>query len=414
MNRCRPRPGRCWTLLLLIVLAGCEQRPADSDVHRGDTGSAGLRVQSLLSEAADAEPGTTGFARAEPDTAIVLPRDHGPHPTFRSEWWYLTLMLSDQRGREFGGQFTLFRQALTAQQPEGAANPWRTNQVYMAHLAVTDVAGKRHQSAERISRAHPALAGVQAAPFAAWLEDWRFASAGSTFLPLQLNAGDAGFSWALSMDSDKPIVLQGKSGYSAKGPDQGSHYYSLTRLNVQGTLTLSGTEIPVRGTGWLDREWSTSVLSAGQTGWDWFALQLADGRDLMVFNLRREDCSRDPFDHGIVVDAEGNARLLQAEDFELTPLRAWRGPARDVLEPVRPCIPSSTGDSAANDTARTAGPWPLEWRLRLAEETFVIRASILDQRMRTSVRYWEGLVEVFSESPRREVGRGYMELTGYE
>ena len=207
----------------------------------------------------------------------------------------------------------------------------------------------------------------------------------------------------------RPLVLQGERGYSAKGPGQGSHYYSATRLDVQGTVTIDGRVVPVHGGGWLDREWSTSVLSADQVGWDWFALQLDDGRDLMMFNLRRADCSRDAFDHGVLVSADGSYRTLRATDYALRPLSVWRGPGNDTLQPaVDRCAQLPTA------APRTPAGWPLEWSVRVGEERFVVRAAVRDQRMQTAVPYWEGLVDVYREGAAEDpVGRGYMELTGY-
>lgn len=388
---------------LVWLLGACDgdvsNAPGDSSVDAVSVGS-GLRLQTLLGE----EGNNTGYLRASPERRIAFPQDHGPHPGFRSEWWYLTLMLEDDNGSAYGGQFTLFRQALAPAEPATSENPWRTGQVYLAHLAMTDAARDDHRFAERLARGQPELAGAQSTPFAAWLEDWRLASVGETFLPMQLNAGGADFHWSLDLDSSKPLVLQGNEGFSAKGPGQGSHYYSATRLQVRGSLTVDEREIPVQGTGWLDREWSTSVLSAEQVGWDWFALQLDDGRDLMMFNLRRADCSPDPFDHGVLVGADGSYRTLRADDYELQPVGLWAGPGHRQLQPPAP-------GCAQNPEQRT---WPLEWSVRVGEEKFLVRAAVLDQRMQTTVPYWEGLVEVYlASAPEVRVGRGYMELTGY-
>ncbi|MGI9327783.1 MAG: lipocalin-like domain-containing protein [Pseudomonadales bacterium] len=399
-------PGRLSLLcaLALIAVFGCSgPETVDSQSEKAPPGG-GVRLQAVLGDAQIA----ADFARASPEVRLQFPQDHGPHPQFRSEWWYLTLMLEDSQGNEYGGQFTLFRQALAAGREARADNPWDAAQVYLAHLAATDVAGGRHRFAERISRSHPELAGVLAQPFAAWLENWRLASRGAAFLPLTLHAAADSFAWDLALDSTRPLVQQGHSGYSAKGPGQGSHYYSLTRLQAQGKLSLDGRAVAVHGSGWLDREWSTSVLSAGQQGWDWFALQLRDGRDLMMFRLRRDDCDRDPYDHGVLVDAEGRSQRLDAEQFTLTPLREWRGPEHAALVPVAGC-------KVAADASRSPGhgPWPLEWQLQLGNEQFRIRAALLDQRMRTSVQYWEGLVHVYDAAGETQLGRGYMELTGY-
>ncbi|MFK7912781.1 MAG: lipocalin-like domain-containing protein [Pseudomonadales bacterium] len=380
--------GLCFATLGVGGCDGASGRDTRAQNVPAQTGS-GLRLQSVLGAEAD----NRGFQQAAADTAIVFPADHGPHPGFRSEWWYLTLVLKDVDGNAYGGQFTLFRQALQAPAaPEPNANPWRSSQTWLAHLAMTDVAGSDHRFAERLSRGHTELAGARAQPFAAWLEDWRLASSSDAFLPLQLTAIADDFGWSLTLDGARPLVLQGDQGFSAKGPGQGSHYYSATRLEVQGTLAIDSRSVTVQGTGWLDREWSTSVLSARQVGWDWFALQLDDGRDLMMFNLRRDDCSRDPFDHGVLVSADGGYQKLQAADYDLRPLAIWRGPRQEALQPAV--------DRCA-DAASAVQGWPLEWSVRVGEEQFLLRAAVSDQRMQTRSRSGKGWSTCIAPSSRR-------------
>ncbi|MEM1230783.1 MAG: lipocalin-like domain-containing protein [Pseudomonadota bacterium] len=391
------RGGRLLARLLVLLLVGCGEAP-----RMAPEPAAGGRfsVAELLGEQGEgADP--PSYAVADPGYRLQFPLDHGPHPRFKSEWWYLTLNLSDADGAEFGGQFTIFRQALRAGAPRSDRdNPWATAQVYLGHLAMTDVAAGQHRFAERLSRGLPPLAGSRSAPFAVWLDDWRLESTGTTFLPARLEAGGEDFRWSLTLNEGKPRVLQGQAGFSPKGPEQASHYYSYPRLQVSGTLQQGTRETVVTGTGWLDREWSTSVLSAGQVGWDWFALQLDDGRDLMLFNLRREDCSRDPYDHGLLVAADGRSEYLAAERFELTPLRQWSAGwgRHSAWRPLDAC---------------RAEHWPLEWRVTVDDERFLVRAALSDQRMLTTVHYWEGLVRVFDEHGDVPLGRGYLELTGY-
>lgn len=315
---------------------------------------------------------------------FAFPRDHGAHPEFRSEWWYLTAVLKTDDGRLFGTQFTLFRQGLTprepaAESPEGAA-AWRTGQIYMAHTAVSDVATQNHLHAERIVRGHPALAGVTASPFSAYLEGWQLASLSTDFWPLELTVETADFDVALSLTGTKPVVRQGERGLSHKGPDNASYYYSIPRIRAEGTVRVGGDQHAVKGLAWLDREWSTSVLAPEYAGWDWFALHLDDGRDLMAFRLRRVDGAPDPYGAGKLVTADGQSTTLSATDFTLAVKDTWRG-------------------------------WPLHWELRLHDERFDIEATFEDQIMDTSVRYWEGVVMVSAEG--EPAGTGYMELTGY-
>jgi predicted secreted hydrolase len=258
----------------------------------------------------------------------------------------------------------------------------------MAHLALSDTTTARHIDDQRIVRAHPQLAGARAQPFAVWVDGWRLASVGATLLPLQLNAESQSFGIDLVMHEGKPIVLQGERGLSRKGPQQASYYYSMTRLHAAGTLRVGERTIKVHGRAWLDREWSSQVLGQDHIGWDWFALQLDQGEDVMVGQLRRRDGARDPYDSGVQVDPDGTYRVLQAKDFTLMPLQYWRDD-RGVR-------------------------WPIRWQLTLAEppRTFVIQAAFPNQRMDTALVYWEGLVYVLGPDAHT-IGRGYMELTGY-
>ncbi len=327
-----------------------------------------------------------GFQRAATVRTLRFPADHGPHPEYRIEWWYLTGSVQDAQGQWYGVQFTAFRRAMAP--PASHGNPWRTSQVYMAHLAVSDTTTSRHLEDQRVARAHPQLAGARAQPFAVWVDGWTLASVGETFLPLQLKAQSESFGMDLVMREGKPIVLQGEQGLSRKSERHASYYYSITRLHAEGTLRVGGHMIEVRGRAWLDREWSTGVLDPGQVGWDWFGLQLHAGDDVMVGQLRRRDGSRDPYNSGVRVDANGVYRVMQAEDFTLTPLQYWRD------------------ERGVN--------WPIRWQLTLTEppETLVIKAAFPNQRMDTALVYWEGLVVVL-DANERAIGRGYMELTGY-
>lgn len=360
---------------LLGLAAGCgENEPQSTDVELAP----GPRAADVLSN------GGAGFAEADGPRTFQFPADHAAHPAYRSEWWYLTYALKDAAGAEFGVQFTLFRRALF---PGGdSADPWRNGQAYLAHFAVTDVQAARHRETERLARGHPALAGVreEGRQVVAWLEDWRLLMAADS--AWTLNAAADGMAAALQMRPSKPVVLQGEAGLSAKGPGQASYYYSVPRLQTTGTVQIDGRHHKVSGLGWLDREWSTSALSPGQIGWAWFALMLNDGADLMAFQLRRQDSTRDPHDHGAWIDPKGNKRTLTPADFRLTPTHHWRD------------------DQGAQ--------WPTTWRLDLGEQRFTITASLNDQRMDTLFTYWEGLVKV-TDAAGQDVGRGYMELTGY-
>lgn len=359
------------------LLVGC----GDAPIRPPSAELAPLRTAA--SGAADRHQ---GFARAERPISFVFPRDHGPHPAFRSEWWYLTAVLADDQGREFGVQFTLFRQGLEPRRGEHTATAgaaaWRSGQIFMGHAAVSDVSARRHWQDERLARGHPALAGAQASPFQAYIEGWRLASVGQRFWPLRLTVSTRQFAIDLSLAGVKPVVAQGEGGLSRKGPDNASYYYSIPRIDAHGSVAVAGAEHTVRGSAWLDREWSTSVLAAEYAGWDWFALRLEDHRDLMLYRMRRVDGKPDHYNAGAVIDAAGQARILSAADFSLTALETWRG-------------------------------WPVAWRLTLRGEprAYTIRAAFEDQVMDTAVRYWEGVVYVDDDD--RRLGVGYMELTGY-
>lgn len=351
----------------------------------------GMRISSVLGEQDYA-----GFNKATQVREFSFPGDHGPHPGFRSEWWYITAVLKDTGGREFGVQYTLFRQALTPT-PTGDG-PWHSGQAYMAHVAVTDVDSGRHLHDQRFVRGHPELAGVTTADgFRAWLENWvlQGLTVDAHQFDLRLQAPTTRFDLDLVLRQQQPIVLQGDAGLSHKGAGSASYYYSMPRMQISGEIVLDGQRHEVTGLGWLDREWSTSVLPDGVAGWDWFALQFSDASSLMAFRLRREDGLRDKFDHGLKVPAfdasaqssEVHGTVLDSEDFELTPMRYW--------------------------VDKSGISWPVRWQLSLQNEQFFIEALVDDQLMDTGILYWEGIVGV-TDADGTSVGRGYMELTGYD
>jgi predicted secreted hydrolase len=385
----RAIPGLVVAGVVLLALA-LWLRP---DATR-DAASDGVRVASLLGDPQLPE----GFARATRPGAIRLPADHGPHPGFQSEWWYFTGHLdgpvgdqSDQQRRRFGFQLTFFRFA-TAPEPPERESAWASNQLYMAHFAITDVDGQRHRVAERFSRGAAGLAGARAEPFEVWLDDWQAVSRGESFLPLRLDARDADLGLKLRVEPGKPPVLQGDQGLSRKGPEPGnaSYYYSYTRLPVSGLISLGGDDIAVRGEAWLDREWSSSSLGAGVQGWDWFGLQLDDGRELMLYSLRDDSGNPTRFSAATLVAADGRAEHFPVDAFELVAQRRWR-------------------------SANTGVNWPVAWQLRLpaAGLDLEIRALVDDQEQRVAVLYWEGAVEVRDRRAGDRVGRGYLEMTGY-
>lgn len=334
-----------------------------------------------------------GYQRAYEPRPLQFPADHGPHPDFRNEWWYVTGNLADAAGRQLGYQLTLFRIAL-APIPPAADSAWRTNQVYMGHFALTDVSGNRHYGFERFSRGAMGLAGAQATPFRVWLEDWALTGVESDAFPLQVHAQEGDIAIDLTLNATRPVVVQGDRGLSQKSAEPGnaSYYYSYTRLPTQGVVSVGDQRFTVSGASWLDREWSTSALGPDQSGWDWFALQLDDGRDLMFYRLRRKDGGMDPFSRGVLVASGGQARLLRWDEVDLQPLGEWTSP--------------KNGDR-----------YPAGWRLRVPAEKLdlTITPKVADQEMRLTVRYWEGAVAVTGHTGDKPThGQGYLEMTRYE
>lgn len=381
-------------VIMLAVPAAFGQGAASgAGTLPGSDGRPGLDLGALIGGDADAAmAGDSGYAVAEAPRPFDFPADHAAHPDFRSEWWYLVSHLKADDGRDYGVQFTLFRQALAPPvESDAEASRWRTRQVWMAHVAVSGPDGG-HRAKERFARGAMGLAGVRAAPFAAWLEDWRLESVHpEQMFPLRLIVRDddpvRGFEVELEFDAARGPILQGDQGLSRKSERGGnaSFYYSFTRMEARGRMRLDDEVIAVKGLGWMDREWSTSVLDAGQIGWDWFALHLDDGRDLMVYQIRRDDGSIDGASGGVVVTEDGASEAITGTDFSLEPLTFWQ---------------DETGTS-----------WPVSWRLTVP--SIGIRGRIAarhpDQLNRLALRYWEGRVCLDGPVP----GCGYLEMTGY-
>ena len=333
------------------------------------------------------------FARAVTVREFSFPEDHGPHPEFQTEWWYFTGNLTADDGRRFGYQLTFFRSALTAD-PEPRTSAWAASQAWMAHFAVSapDEAEPRFFSRERYARGAGGMAGAEIGPFRVWLEDWS-AEGGEGMPPARLRATADDVAIDLLLEPGKPPVLQGDRGLSQKGRDPGnaSYYYSLTRMPTTGRVVVGGRESRVSGLSWMDREWGTSSLDEGVVGWDWFSLQLEDGRDLMAYQLRREDGTADPLSAGSLVAADGEAVYLPGSEYRIEPLATWRSAA----------------------TGRT---YPSRWRLTLParELDLVIEPLLENQELDHSFVYWEGAVSFRGTAAGETVGgRGYVELTGY-
>jgi predicted secreted hydrolase len=367
---------RVGSFLLILALASCRE-PA-SQPH------ASLSVAGALRGADD-----RGYARALAPREFHFPADHGPHPEFRTEWWYYTGNLATAEGRRFGYQLTFFRSGLAPAMPP-RASAWATRQAWLAHFTVSDVDGKRFHSFERWSRDAVGLAGAQGAPFRVWVKDWT--AAGAPVFPMRLTAAAGDVAIDLLLRPGKPPVLQGERGLSRKSAEPGnaSYYYSLTRMPTTGTVRAGGERFAVTGASWMDREWSTSSLSKDQVGWDWFSLQLADGSDLMLYRLRRKDGTADPASSGTMIQPDGNSRPLSLAEFQIEGSGEWR-------------------------SSRSGARYPARWHLRVPSEDLDldVRPLLADQELDVSFRYWEGAVEVTGTHRGPVRGSGYVELTGY-
>jgi predicted secreted hydrolase len=331
---------------------------------------------------------------------LEFPKDHGAHPGYRTEWWYYTGNLRSETGNRYGFQLTFFRRQIS---PPGAdeawPNPpsaWRTQQIYLAHAAVSDVAGKRHLQADLVSRAALEMAGVdhQSPETVVYLKNWS-ARIGPEVQELQVDTDE--FSYQLSLKPVKPPVLHGRSGYSLKGSsaDKASCYYSYTRQEVDGRLTVGGKTVAVEGQGWMDHEFSTAFLEPGIKGWDWFSLQLSDRTELMLFFLRTVDGGVSAVSGGTWVGPKGNTMSIDKDEIAISILDTWKSP-------------------------HSKATYPSRWRLRVFPYSvdLIISPNLADQEMHTfestGVTYWEGSVIIRGTKNTIPIeGQGYVELTGY-
>jgi predicted secreted hydrolase len=334
----------------------------------------------------------SGFARVFGPRPFRLPEDHGPHLEYQTEWWYYTGNLVGADGARYGYQLTFFRRGLS-RGLDAHETGLATNQVYFAHLALTDVAADRHDASERFSRGAAGLAGARARPFEVWLEDWRVEGVSADGGTVRLRASDQGRGLELTLRALKPVVAHGENGVSAKSDEPGnaSHYLSYTRMATEGRLSLGGRTVPVRGESWFDHEWSTSALGKGAVGWDWFSLQTSDGRELMLFQIRLAKGGVERASAGTIVDSSGRARRLTADDVRVEVLDRWR-------------------------SAESGAEYPSRWRISAPAVGVDLRVLpwIADQELRSSFVYWEGAVRVEGTSGGLAVtGQGYVELTGY-
>jgi predicted secreted hydrolase len=327
------------------------------------------------------------FRQALPGYRYSFPRDHFAHPEFRTEWWYYTGNVRTQMGRRFGFELVFFRQA--QQNIPASPSAWRAGQMFLAHTALTDAEAGRFFYRKRLNRAGPGIAGGDFEKRRVWNGNW---SAQWKDDAQVLSAITDDFRLNLQLTPAKPYVIHGQNGVSQKagGAGKASHYVSFPRLAVQGEIHTTERHV-VSGTAWMDHEWFTHQLEPDQRGWDWFSIQLEDNRELMLFQLRRNDGTIDPFSAGTYVDSSGRARHLARRDFSLRPLRVWRSP-------------------------KTKGEYPVEWQIAIPSLKLDLTCrAVLDSQELVTGRdagpsYWEGAVD-FSGTAQ---GSGYLEMTGYD
>jgi predicted secreted hydrolase len=340
-----------------------------------------------------AEENTAGFAQATEPNNVSFPRDLGPHNEYQTEWWYYTGNLETAEGRPFGFQLTFFRRALTPEEQANLENSsnWRTNQIYLAHFTISDIEVDAFYPAERFSRGAADLAGAKAEPYRVWLENWFAEAVGPD--QVRLFAQTEVVTLDLTLTENLPPILHGDGGLSSKGPEPGnaSYYYSIVQQEAVGTVKVGEETYDVTGLAWKDHEYSTSALSPGAVGWDWFSLQFDDGSALMFFQIRQADGSLEPASSGTYIYPDGTTRTLDREAWKLTVTDTWVSPENEA-------------------------EYPAGWQISIPELGLEIEGRPLmnNQELNVSTTYWEGAVE-FSGSINGQTvkARGYIEMTGY-
>ncbi len=343
----------------------------------------------LLGTAGAEEP----FKVVQPGRVFEFPRDHGAHPEYKTEWWYYVGHLKAASGDAFGFQLTFFRAALRQPDPQ-ARSAWSLNTIYFAHLAVSDPARGVFAFRNKTGRGALGLSGAKAGAMRVWIDDWRAELQGDEF---HLKARDGGLGLDLALKPVKPPALHGDGGYSRKSAkyNSASFYYSLSRLNTRGTITVAGRTLPVTGLSWMDHEFFTSAMATDLAGWDWFSLQLADGWDVMLYLLRHKDGTVDPASSGTLIDPQGHTRHLKLADFQVKATGAWTSP-------------------------HTGIKYPAGWEITIpgVGYSLTLMPTLADQEIRApapaQVTYWEGEVKIVGTKNGAPVnGLGYAELTGY-
>jgi predicted secreted hydrolase len=340
------------------------------------------------------QPSVAQYRTAVPGYRFEFPRDYFDHPDFQTEWWYYTGNLKSANGHRYGFELTFFRQAVSRDPAQTAT--WDVKDIYLTHLALSDLDGQKFYHSERMNRAGPGIAGVNASSARIWNGNWQIQWEGAD---QKLQAIDKHFELCLTLHPEKPPIVHGENGVSQKseGAGHASYYISLTRLAASGKLELSGETLEVSGLAWMDHEFFTHQLEPDQVGWDWLSLQLEDKTELMLFRIRRKDGSLDPFSAGTYVDAQGKSMHLRANDFILQPLgESWTNPI-------------------------THATYPIAWKIVIPqleielEAHTALAAQELSGKTKIAPSYWEGAITLEGRRGRIPLGGvGYLEMTGYD
>lgn len=376
--------------LLLLVLALF----AGMLGWRGWSASQVQPVSGQTSLIGDLElPDEGEFARAEGPMAFEFPQDQGAHNDFQTEWWYYTGNLATESGRRFGYQLTFFRRAIISPSVRtDRLSEWGVEQVYLAHFALTDVQNNRFYASEKVGRGAAGLAGAVGEPaYEVWLDDWRVVQVAENEYLMQAKTEQGAIE--LRLQNLKGEILQGDRGYSRKGEEVGnaSYYISQTRLKTFGEIRLSGERFEVNGLSWMDHEFSTSALGEDQVGWDWFALQLNNDMEIMLFTLRKDDGSIDRFSSATLILPDGQTQLFLSDEFTVEVRDRWK-------------------------SNKTGAVYPSEWVIRIPAVGLILNVQplISEQELTLSYVYWEGAVFTEGSIGNQIVGGyGYVELTGY-
>lgn len=334
------------------------------------------------------------YRSALPGYHFAFPLDHFSHPDFQTEWWYYTGNLKSSSGHRFGFELTFFRQAVS--RDPSKSGTWDVRDLYLAHLALSDLNGQRFYHTERTNRSGPGIAGASEASGRFWNGNWQIHWAGDD---QELQAVDDSFALHFTLHSEKAPVIHGEDGVSQKaaGPGRASHYVSLTRLATRGSIELDGKKIDVIGLTWMDHEFFTHQLEASQVGWDWLSIQLEDKTEIMLFRIRRKDGSIDPYSAGTFVDAVSRTTHLRAGDFIMQPLgKTWVSSATRAI-------------------------YPIQWKIAVPmlgvemEAGTLLPGQELSEKSNLAPSYWEGAVVLTGHRGKQALrGAGYLEMTGYD